>query len=195
MTVFQAVVFTVVPLGFKGYMLLERVNHASNKIFQSSLQLTVFPPVPTNYQASYSADVFFTQIVNCIATGTSVINYTVVMDTSFFGTQFIYARLYLLDTVRTEMYFRLSDGSTSRDFTFADPELVVDGAVAIIRDSVIVINNPAQPVPIDTFGFQLGATIAGFFGVGFRASSISSRGVVEVIPSPGQSNSMVAWVI
>ncbi len=111
-----------------------------------------------------------------------MINYTKVMDNIHFGGGVFQVILRIVDTPRTETYFRLSDGSNSRTYTSGvHPELMidVDRSVTFIRDSVIIITTP---VPVDTFSFELGATI---IGSNFVVTQRGSRGVVEVIESTG----------
>ncbi len=107
-----------------------------------------------------------------------MINYTMVMDNIHFGGGVFQVILSIVDIPRTETYFRLSDGSTSRTYTSGvHPELMidVDRSVTFIRDNVTIA---ATPVPVDTFSFELGATI---IGSNFMIAQIGARGVVEVI--------------
>ena len=143
--------------------------------------------VPSGYEASYSADIFYTRVENSIANETRVINYTLTMDNNHFGGAVFQVALSLIDTRRTEMYFRLSGGSLSRTYTAGiSPELVNNDPITFISDSVIIINTPEQRIPVDTFSFELGATI---IGSNFRVTQTGSRGVVGVIESAGKTKS------
>ena len=121
---------------------------------------------------------FYRRIENSTANGTALINYTVVMDSSFFTGGVLQVILSLVGHPRTESYFRLSNGTISR--TYSSSEIETDGHFRIIRESIVVLDNP---VPVDTFHFELGAAIIGITASGITATTRSSRGVVEVINS------------
>ena len=108
------------------------------------------------------------------------------MNTSYFGTVSTVI-LTLLDNGRTETYFKLSDGTTSRTYIFGiDQELRISDQVTFITESVIIINTLAQPVPAETFSFELGAVIVGVNpGTDIVSTQRSSRGLVEVLAPAG----------
>ena len=136
------------------------------------------------YEANYSADVFFSRVENSIANQSTLINYTLVMDNAHFGLVSTVS-LSLVSTPRVENIFRLSNGALSRTYSFGDIGLQVVGPVAIIRDSVIIYNDPRQPLVPETFSFLLGAAIVGVTTSSqLVVTQRGSRAVVEVT-APG----------
>ena len=131
---------------------------------------------PPGYIASYSADVYYNKVQDTILNGSTVINLTLVIDNVHFGGPLYHTAINLLDTPRTEMFFRLSNGRTSSQYTSSDPALMVEGTTTVINDSVIIINTQEQPVPVETFSFEILAVIASVNGITTR----ESRGIVDI---------------
>lgn len=134
--------------------------------------------------ASYSADTFFSRVESNITNGTILTNYTVVMDSTVFTGGIFQVQLNLLGSPRVETYFRLSDGTTSR--TLLSGDIVTEGPVKLVRDSIIIINTPDQPVPVETFTFHLRATIIGLTSSCLTPVNRASRGVVAVFDPAGK---------
>ena len=136
--------------------------------------------VPHSYQVSHTADVFYARIENSTATLTAIINYTVVINSLQFNGFVLQATLSLLGTSRTEIYFRLSNGTTSRLHIIGDPELMIDGSMTVIRESIILFNSP---VPVDTYVFELGVIV---FGSDHTFGLTTSMVLVQVVESTGK---------
>ncbi len=66
-----------------------------------------------------------------------------------------------------------------------DPEFEINGPFTIIRDSIITINTPELPVPVETFSLRLTATIVGE-NPDFVVIQTNSRVVVEIVEPTGK---------
>ncbi len=109
-----------------------------------------------------------------------------VIDNSHFGL-LSSVQLSLVATPRVEAIFKLSDGTTSRTLNVGT-DLQIVGPVTIVRDSVIIINDPRQPLAPETFSFILGATIVGL-APNLVVIQREVRGLVEVTAPPGKTAS------
>ena len=147
------------------------------------LSLFIAYAVPSDYKAGYSADMFFSRVPNCIANGSTLTNYTVAVDSSFFGAVSRVA-LSLIGTDRSERFFKLSDGTSSRNYDIAD--LQIAGQVTLISDSIIAVNLSGLPLPVETFSLGLAALIVGRTQNGLQIAQANSRFMAEVIEPAGK---------
>ena len=181
MTVHLETVLHPVLLVFEEFMLMELVNHVCSYVANvAQITMDCCCIVPADYAVGQTADAFFGRVENTVAAGTAVINYTVVMNNAHFNNLVLQARLSIVDTPRTETYFRLSNNETSNTYALGNPGLVMNGPVTIIRESVII---SVTPVPVDVFDFEIRAIALGpngAFGLNI------SRGVVIVTESAGK---------
>ena len=71
----------------------------------------------------------------------------------------------VIGTGPTEAIFRLSDGTADgtllRTYTLADPDLQIGDTVTTFSGSIIMLNNPADPVPPDIYDITIGAVAVG----------------------------------
>ena len=141
--------------------------------------------VPTNYAASFTANVFFTRIGNLVPSMTTVIDFTAVIDNNMFALNS--ASMRIVGTELSEGIFNFPDSTLRKVYTLASPEVQIEGAgttqpVIVIRDSIIVINDQDSPIAADTYTFAVSSTIIGtHFLTGIRVSQPLTRAVVEVI--------------
>ena len=150
-----------------------------------------FSVVPTDYEASFTANVFFTRIETSVPSMTTVINFTAIIDNNMFLLNS--ASMSIVGTPLTEGIFNFPDGTTRKLYNpSTSPEIRNEflGAtqpVIVIRDSVIIINNQDQLIAPDTYTFAVSSTIIGtHFLTGIRVSQPRTRMVVEVIESTGE---------
>ena len=137
------------------------MNHVSLKhcIFGWCFITTLL--VPENYEASFTADVYFNRVENSLTNLSAVFNFTIVLDNSHFTT-LSSAGVSIVGTSRVESIFKFLDGTLSRNYAVgSDPEVEDGGPVTVIRDHIIFINDPEQPVEADTYSFTLASTFAG----------------------------------
>ena len=148
--------------------------------------------VPANYEASFTADVYFTRIENTVPSMTTVMNFTAVIDNNRFLLNS--ASMSIVGTGRlVETIFNFPDGTLRKVYNPAtSPEIQMERVgttepIIVIRDSVIVINDQSQPIAPDTYAFSLSSTIIGIhFLTGIRVSQPLTRVVVEVIAPTGE---------
>ena len=92
---------------------------------------------------------------------TIAFNFTVVARNSHFNgiTSFV------IGTGDNEDIFRLADGTVDgtllRTYTLADPEVQIGDTVSTLSGSIIMLKNPADPVPPDIYNITIGAVAVG----------------------------------
>ena len=95
---------------------------------------------------------------------TVAFNFTVVARNSHFNgiTSIVIS---VIGTGTTEGIFRLSDGTAEgtllRTYTLADLELQIGDIVTTLFGSIIMLNDPADPVPSDIYDITIGAVAVG----------------------------------
>ena len=96
---------------------------------------------------------------------TIAFNFTVAARNSHFNGIITSIVISVIGTGTTEGIFRLSDGTAEgtllRTYTLADPELQIGDTVTTFSGSIIMLNNPADPVPPDTYDITIGAVAVG----------------------------------
>ena len=112
----------------------------------------------------FTADVYFARLENTVPDMTIAFNFTVVARNSHFNgiTSIVIS---VIGTGTTEAIFRLSDGTTEgtllRTYTLADPELQIGDTVTTFSQSIIMLNNPGDPVLSDIYDVTIGAVTVG----------------------------------
>ena len=95
---------------------------------------------------------------------TIAFNFTVVARNSHFNgvTSIVIA---MIGTDDNQAIFRLADGTAHgtdlRIYTRADPEVQIGGTVTTFSGSIIMLNNPADPVPPDTYDLTIASVGVG----------------------------------
>ena len=110
---------------------------------------------------------------------TNVLNFTAVLDRS--GT-LLSSTVSLVSSRTVEAVFRLSNGELTRSYTVgSDPEIQVEGNLTVIRDHVIILNDPSQPIGLGRYVFSLSSIIFGSIMV----VDFEAEGLVEVVQGTG----------
>lgn len=123
--------------------------------------------------------------MNTIANQSILINYTLAIDNTHFlsVTRVV---LSLVSSLRVEQIFRLSNGASSRTYSSGTGELESVEPVIVLRDSVIIYQDPSQPLAPEVFNFNLGATIIGTNSTpSIEAIQREVRGRVDIV-APGK---------
>ena len=189
MTVSQETVSTLVLWVFRACLPPALVWSVSLSMTMCGVLFThvfLIVTVPDNYEASFTADVYFATVENSVRNLTTAFEFTAVLDNAHFGTLSSIS-FSIVGTVEAQGIFRLSNNLLSKPYVAGvDPEVSVDDSMntTIIRDSVIIFNNPTQPIQADLYHFTLGALLIGLRG-GLVVSQPEITGLVEVTQSAG----------
>ena len=136
---------------------------------------------------NFTADTYFRSIDNSIQNRSTVFEFTIVLDNNYFGV-LASVSVNLFKNSLVESIFKLSDNTLSRVYSVAagneDNEVENTGSFTIVRDTVIVFNNPVSPIAPDIYDFML-ETIG--IGSSFQLFGIAqSQGLVQVVESAGK---------
>jgi hypothetical protein len=134
--------------------------------------------------AGFTADVYVARVESSVANASTIINYTITANTASFNGIVVVIVMSIVGTELTEAMFRLSDGSLSRDYILGvSSELQMDSMTTFISDSVIILNNPMNPVQPGVYDFNIGALIIGTTGGDGDTPLVqeSSVGLIEVL--------------
>ena len=147
--------------------------------------------VPDNYEASFTADVYFATVENSVRNLTTAFEFTAVLDNAHFGTLSSIS-FSIVGGIRAQGIFRLSNNLLSKPYVAGvDLEVSVDDSMrTIIRDHVIIFNNLTRPIEADLYHFTLGGLLIGLRG-GLVVSQPEITGLVEV--STGEVSLCLAY--
>ena len=107
---------------------------------------------------------YFARLENTVPDMTIAFDFTVVARNNHFDgiTSIVIS---VIGTGTTEGIFRLSDGTAEgtllRTYTLADPELQIGDTITTLSGSIIMLNDPADPVPPDIYDITIGAVAVG----------------------------------
>jgi hypothetical protein len=138
--------------------------------------------------AGFTADVYIARVESSVANVSTIINYTITANTASFNGMVTTIVMSVVGTDQTEAMFRLSDGSLSRDYIIGVSELQTDGTTTFISDSIIILNNPMNPVQPGVYDINIGALIIGITGGDGVTPLVqeSSVGLIEVLESSSE---------
>jgi hypothetical protein len=138
--------------------------------------------------AGFTADVYVVRAESSVANVSTIINYTITANSASFNGLVTTIVMSIVGTDQTEAIFRLSDGSVSRDYILGVSELQTDGTTTFISDSIIILNNPMNPVQPGVYDINIGALIIGITGGDGVTPLVqeSSVGLIEVLESSSE---------
>ena len=116
------------------------------------------PIVPPDYTILFTDNVYFARLDNTVPDMTIAFNFTVVARNNHFNgiTSIVIS---VIGTGTTEAIFRLSDGTAEgtllRTYTLADPDLQIGDTVTTLFGSIVMLNDPADPVPSDIYDITI----------------------------------------
>jgi hypothetical protein len=138
--------------------------------------------------AYFTADVYVARVESSVENASTIINYTITANSASFNGLVTTIVMSIVGTDQTEAIFRLSDGSVSRDYILGVSELQTDGTTTFISDSIIILNNPMNPVQPGVYDINIGALIIGITGGDGVTPLVqeSSVGLIEVLESSSE---------
>ena len=121
--------------------------------------------VPSDYTIFFTADVYFARLEDTVPDMTIAFNFTVVARNNHFNGLITSIVISVIGTGTTEAIFRLADGTADgtllRTYNLADPELEIGDTVTTLSGSIIMLNDPADPVPPAIYDITIGAVAVG----------------------------------
>ena len=130
--------------------------------------------MPAGYGVSFTADTYFQNVDTSIQNRSTVFNFTAVVGN---GSLAMFISLNILKNARVERIFKFSNGAVSRDYSVNPQES--DGQERLIRERVIVINDPMNPIETGLYDFNIIVTTVGISPQQiYRATAI---GLVQVM--------------